>query len=236
MFSRFYEENFNWQNEPDVDFDAMLKSFYPEYFIAGQLDQAKLREDLLLTDRRDEKLASRAREVFKNVYKLNYKLRPESSSFESSLVIQKIISQGYRIMAHGVEEAKGGMYNLLMMCIANKILAPSCYWGFFIPGLPNISPVSHGPYYIIYTTRARPEQDFPNFPVLEDVEKIVVPFRENCYILCEMLDKMMLDGLCSAKECEIFLEKLIDYREFARYLNHNEPLYPLRRSQRMLGR
>lgn len=215
-FNDFYTKNTNWMDDPAFSVLDTLRSFYGEFF-KGQLpDYNNIREILVSAKGLKDQKPSKAKELFKSLFKMPYKNTRTIDTDELSLIESQF---GARIIAHGVEEAKGGMYNLLLMCVADKVWAPSAYWGPFVSGLPNVSPLSHGPYYLIYKMPTINETaPIPNNPKLSNIARILLPFGENRSILIEKLDEMVQKELITESAKDNFVSKLITYAEFLEQL------------------
>ena len=206
-FTSFYEENRTWMDDPDMNPMATLKAYYPTYFQGDAIDYQKIKSDLLIQSRSNNK----AHELFKNLFKMPFKTTQNVITDD----LKNIESEfGEDICAHGVEESKGGMYNLLLMCISNQVRVPSDAWAAFISGLPNISPVAHGPYYLIYSL---PFTNTASTPCkntrLSDIPRILVPFQENKEILTRKLEEMVVVNLITSESKDMFISKLVTYQE-----------------------
>ncbi|MFO1258046.1 MAG: hypothetical protein U1E78_06525 [Gammaproteobacteria bacterium] len=123
---------------------------------------------------------------------------------------------GVNIVAHGVEEAKGGCNNILLMWVTGKVVAPAIYWGALVDGLPNISPISHGPYYLISSISGG---NAPNNPSPNEVLYVLVPFEEVKAMLKEKIDSLQENKLLSSEVAENLISKVITYGEFLDILN-----------------
>jgi hypothetical protein len=209
-FNDFFQPNNNWMDLYGTDYLSFLTSFYPIYFQGDAPDYEKIKADILIPYA--IKGDNKAHELFKNLFKM------PSVSTKTIVTddLEHIESEfGATIQAHGVEEQKGGMYNLLLMCISNQIRVPSCNWGAFISGSPNISPVGHGPYYLIYSMPGINQSSVPkNNANLSDIARIVVPFPENKDILKDKLEQMIQVNLIDSQAKDMFIDKLVTYQEF----------------------
>jgi hypothetical protein len=214
QFEDYYIVNNNWMDDQTIDVMQILRTTYEAFFIDNQPDYKKLKEQITLNDHK-------AKELFKSLFRISHVLGPKNISTDVSNILKTIsMLYGKKIYAHGVEEAKGGMYNLLMMAISNRIRVPSSYWGYFKDGPPNISPLAHGPYYVIYTTNAKNMRP-PNMPTLAEVEYILVPFSKNIQILKEYAATLVKFEVLDETLCELFCSKLIDYENFLSILNQS---------------
>lgn len=208
-FSDYYYENENWINFSADNFMSILQSWYGEYFDAEAVNFARLKAGIENNDRK-------AKELFKGLYKVSHKTH-DFGRLKLLPSIQNIIRHyGDRIIAHGVEEMKGGMYNLLLMCVSGVVKVPCNNWGRFEPGPPNISPLCHGPYYVIGSI-GNVDKELSN-PRLSDIEFILVPFSENKEILIEQLNRMAGDDLILGEQKDNFISKLLSYEEFNQHL------------------
>lgn len=224
-FSHYFEPDAHWGEAKDFIFTA-LKHRYPQHFINGEPDYPKIGEEL----KNNPLKAKAAREIFISYFKILYKSTHKTPNAGYPYMEDIIEEFGGQITAHGVEEAKGGMYNLLMMAVSNKIYAPQIYWGNLVPGLPNISPVSHGPYYVIYKTPFYPQEKVPNNPFFSDIACILVPFESNKALLSNTMDEMVAYELTTGSVRSLFLSKLRSYEEF-----YEELLKHKKESRRTFG-
>ena len=206
-----------------------LKERYPAYFMADSVnpDFLKIKTKIVANTtpvlevdhsirqhqiRLLKNEARDAEELFRSLFRIPYK---SLHTIETNDLTKIVKYFGSGIIAHGVEEAKGGMRNLLLMCISDKVRAPNLFWGYFVYGLPDISPLSHGPYYLIYQMPSNINiYKFPHNPALTEVARILVPFDENKKMLIEKLDEMIEKDLITDKRKNVFVEKLVTYSEF----------------------
>lgn len=199
-FLDYYRENKNWMDYPEVNVKEQLLGLFPEYYTDQLVNLELLKQRMVEGDKK-------AREFFKCLYKMPY---VTSESLTEHADLQNIIDRfGNQIIAHGVEEMKGGMYNLLSMCVSGSIEIQSSGWGALVNGLPNISPVSHGPYYIIYSTTGG---ESPSNPQISEIQYILVPFQENIDILTAKLEQMVTEGFITQMQSDVFQSKLITYQ------------------------
>lgn len=214
QFESYYVVNNNWMNDEAIDVMQVLRDTYGDFYVDNQPNYKKLKEQLILNN-------YKAKELFKGLFRISHVLGSKNISINASNILNDISTQyGNKIYAHGVEESKGGMYNLLMMAVSNCIRVPSLYWGYFKEGPPNISPLSHGPYYVIYTTNAKNMRQ-PNMPTLAEVEYILVPFAKNKQILEEYATTLVKFEVLDKDLCELFCSKLINYENFLLTLNQD---------------
>ncbi len=205
----YYTLDKSWEQRKDHIF-AALKYRYPEYFIDGQPNYSKIGEEL----KNDPLKAKAAREIFSSYFRFPYKSTYTTANTEYPFIMEIIEGFGDQIIAHGVEEAKGGMYNLLMMGVSNQVHVPEVHWGALIPSLPNISPVSHGPYYVIYDTPFCESKKSPHYPLFTEISCILVPFELNKTLLIEAMEKMVALEVTSESIKQLFISKLRTYEEF----------------------
>ena len=207
-FNNFYEENINWIDDCD-NFIEVLRDFYPVYFNGDNPDYNKIKEDILVPY--TKKPNNKAHEAFKSLFKIPYISTTTIKSDDLDNIVKEF---GAGIIAHGVEEMKGGMYNLLLMCISNQVRVPSSFWGAFVSGMPNISPVGHGPYYLIYSTPFVNTSSSPRTnATFSDIAHILVPFKENKEILIDKLEAMIKVNLITPESKAMFINKLVTYQE-----------------------
>lgn len=206
-FSNFYVENKTWMDDPEINIIETLSSFYPAYFNNTIIDYKKLKEGLF-------KHECQAKELFKALFKLPYKTYVVVDTQDLQNIVQHY---GNNILAHGVEEGKGGMHNILLMSVTNEVKVPRNHWGPLTENLPNISALSHGPYFLISATSDCDEQA-PHYPKLTDLLYIVVPFSENRDILHHNLSEMVDHQLITPEREQVVKTKIITYAEFFRQL------------------
>lgn len=214
-FENTYERNLNWMDEPNINVKDLLMNRFRQYYTNGEPNYKLIQHGILKND-------PKAKDLFKSLFKMPYKLK---ASLSHVTVIKNIEQyHGDKILAHGVEEAKGGMYNLLMILICDSVRVSKSYWGNFRYGMPNISPLSHGPYYIIGTTDTTKPGFNQNKPTLEEIECILVPFKENIEVL--QLNSTLLHklGMISEEQHKLFCSKLVDYDNFLAILNQRKLL------------
>lgn len=92
-------------------------SFYDEYFVENEVDYELLKDDIC-------QRVHRARALFKDLFFVGYRIRLDDDAPQpmDMASFQNIVTTyGHRIIAHGVEEAKGGMSNLLLMCVSGGV-------------------------------------------------------------------------------------------------------------------
>lgn len=224
VFNQYYKPKNHWTTSGHCDVLAILQGKFPKYYVrdneplATEPDYKLLKDDLCNEQaRKGNTIIQNANELFKSLFMIPVITTVRVETDELRDIESKF---GSSIMAHGVEEAKGGMYNLLLMCISNRVYAPSGYWGTFISGMPNISPLSHGPYYLIYNMPPfTPAVKGPNNPTFSELARILVPFDENKEILIGKLNKMVNVELITAEKRDMFIDKLVTYKQFLNELN-----------------
>ncbi|MDR3502655.1 MAG: hypothetical protein P4L79_08745 [Legionella sp.] len=209
IFKEDYVYDLNWHEIKDHIF-AALKYRYPEYFTDDKPNYIKIGEEL----KNNPLKAKAAREIFISYFKFPYQSTHRTANTEYPYMMDIINECGNQIIAHGVEEAKGGMYNLLMMAVSNQVCVPQVYWGALIPGQPNISPVSHGPFYVIYETPFYEQESYPHNPKFTEIACILVPFELNKTLLSEAMEKMVSLELTTESVKQLFISKLRSYAEF----------------------
>lgn len=212
-----YIPNENWLDTVPNPLE-ILQSYFPQFFEGNQVEWGRM--EILKNSSKLTKYNPnyshyhKATELFKALYKLPMICAPDKlAELDRHPALRSIISLvGNRIIAHGVEEAKGGMYNLLLMCVSQTVFAGANQWGQFLDGPPNISPLCHGPYYIIYSTNGI---EHPNNPGMAKIECILVPFKENIDTLKTILQKMLENSLITRIQKSDFERKLTYYDELA---------------------
>lgn len=224
-----FEEQFgkdkNWSDDLlPADFTDTLKSFYPLFYKTGSdtPDYDAIREELkklCSIKQSTEKRPKQARELIKNLFRIPYKCINDTECKQSVVLNTLKDSFGHRIIAHGVEEAKGGLSNILLMLVSNKVLAVGSNWGAFLDGPPNASPLCHGPYYLIYSTQDQSPLSNPSF---SSIEYILVPFPQHIELLREKVESMAAVNLVTKREQKVFFDRLIDYQGFLNLLNNPE--------------
>lgn len=217
-YKDYYDKNNAWILEEGINPHEVLASMYPEYYIkANTVNIEKFKADLASGEKN-------ARELLKNLYSMPERIKPDCTSkvFNSDLMQSIKAKFGHRVIAHGVEEAKGGLYNLLSMSISNKIFAPSIHWGPLVDCLPDISALAHGPYYVIWKTDANERDSGPSYPEFSEVEHVLVPFQEVSEMLIEKIEKLIQDGLMTKESGDIFRHKLISYQDFYELLKKRQ--------------
>jgi|GEM_PF-5505982 len=214
-FEEYFVPTENWMDDPMVKNPMQfLASMYPKYF-----GEKGIKYDLLLehikakrTDKESSTNWHNARELFINLFRFEFRPNPEPGrSYRCMENFNLIINNhGPNLMAHGVEDVKGGMHNLLMMCICDCVRVPSSGWGSLVDigGAPNLSPESHGPYFIIASTYGG---NAPDNPSINHIEYILLPFQENIDDLKKQLEAVKKCGMITTQQQEAFEAKLISY-------------------------
>ena len=217
----------HWMEDKAIDVHSVLSSMYSAYYTGKNPNYVKLKTGIINN-------VSKAKELFKSLFRIPTELNNQGSRLASSPVLKEISQHyGEHIVAHGVEAMKGGMYNLLLMAISNRINVPSTNWGYFQEGMPNISPLCHGPYFIIYTID-KENPLWPALPTIEQIEYILLPFSENIDILKTSSANLLTHRLIDQDQHDLFCSKLIDYESFLSLLkikhNFDTGNIPARRS------
>lgn len=213
QYPEYFMANDNWLCDfPDPT--PHLQMFYPEFFRGNHVNHDLLIEMLSKLSYQRNPLLKKAREMFKAIFNLEYKCIPgKSDRLSSTDVISKISKiYGHNISAHGVEEQKGGIYSILLMCVSGYIVSRLEHWGSFKNGPPMISPLCHGPYYIIYSTKGEMPARHPTS--LLEAEYILVPFKENVETIKQKLNEIVKIGYISHEKQKLYATKLIDYQSF----------------------
>lgn len=127
----------------------------------------------------------------------------------------QILAKGFNdfINVHGVEEAKGGIKNLLNMMIEGVVRAP--YTGRLEEGMPEFVAGPHGPYYVILDPRYSSTAYRRKGLWKEDaVVAFLVPSHENRSFLDKGLTIAVERGFITKEEKKKALKKVITYDEF----------------------
>ena len=130
-FKHCYSLKETWQINEGIDFDTVLKSMYEQFFDEqGSLDSEKLLrtlKKLFKVGKGIPKDHSKALALFQELYRFPYRC-DNLTACQTMPPMEKIKRcYGDRITASGVEEMKGGINNILLMAISNKVLIPSNY-------------------------------------------------------------------------------------------------------------
>jgi len=204
-YSSYYEANETTCTPEEMKMAAADR--YPRYFLPnGDINPETLANDLLKSD-------GKARECFKTLFSMPERFNGNSLIFDCEFLQTLKDKHGRNIIAHGVEHFKGGLRTVLMMCITGKVTVPFVSWGRFADGPPNASPVSHGPYYLIYTVNAKNKPPVRENLDFNQVEYVLVPFEENKIVLREQLGKVLTARLITQQQADSLLTKLITYQE-----------------------
>lgn len=220
-FKNHYKANVNWMDDKSIDPDAILREMYSTYYTKGELDCDKLKADIIITSKQ---FKNKSYELFKCLFKMPFRAINACNTSDLEHLVTEF---GKKIVAHGVEEAKGGMYNLLLMCVSNQIKVSSVFWGHLINGPANISPLCHGPYYLIYAMPSlHASRKAPTNAKFTDLARILVPFPENKDILLDKLEEMVKMGLISDEMKQDFTDKLVTYNELLSELRLHAEMQP----------
>jgi hypothetical protein len=216
-FDTCYNQKKSWlEDYPRHQHQQVLKGYFSDYFTNDEVDYQKLKNGLLKNyAHKTTKSLNKSTEALKILFHHGY--QAHSNEIHTEDLDEIIENHGGEILAHGVEEAKGGMYNLLSMCVTNKVTVQSMYWGPIIEGAPDISALSHGPYYIIFSTPMTPQKN-PNYPTLDEIPYILVPFEENKVILESRLNEMVSLNMIEENSKDVFMSKLKTYCELNKEL------------------
>jgi hypothetical protein len=199
-------------SECDSIYQASYPSFYlPSRSLCAEKIRLLLKRVSLIGNSEYKSAATLIRSIYRSTFSLSAN-RLLYQECQELLTVIKLF--GRNIIAHGVEEEKGGLGTLLLIAISGYIRVKKESWGILYEGMPCFSPLSHGPYFIIYTT-----QSTHNFPPdncsLDNIESILIPFPHQIILLTNLVSRMEADGLLTSTEKESFLNKLIDYKSFA---------------------
>lgn len=180
---------------------------------ADKLDSVAVRAALASFDK---SLFNKTKDLLKTLYRLSIEPTHVQSPHNNNPCFDDICARfGSKIIAHGVEEAKGGMLNLLLMAITGQVKIDRMGWGKLIDGPPELSPLPHGPYYIISSINGGA---CPDKPSIDEIAYVLVPFQENVDIIEAKLTEFVDDSLLSAEDKELFVAKLISYKKFYNHL------------------
>lgn len=226
-FSDCYQQNHSYyQSLSDDAQSAYLASHFVNFLGSDGAINFKYLKDRLVENSNFEgkiipNVFRNAVNLFKTLYSPIYKCLNSSQTQGTSFKHIKNI-YGFNIIAHGVEEAKGGISNILLMWITNTIHVPRQYWGQLVDGLPNISSVNHGPYYLIASIDGGKP---PHFPKTEDILFVLVPFQEIESIIESQIRLLVKDGMLTDSSAHHLISKLITYDEFLITLTLNNNFY-----------
>lgn len=227
-FEAFFKKKDFWWDYDSQDQDPtqtkmqQLKAFYPDFFTGEHPNFEMLREGLKAYSHKNPSAASKkSLDLFKNLFPFPWRCIRTSLRAHDDFAKLKA-EYGDKLTAHGIEEAKGGPYNLLMMALTNKVKSPSAYWGSLVDGAPNISPVPHGPYYLIYEIKGwKDKERAPNFIDFDEVEFVLVPFPEIKQEVLSLAYKMLENGLLQKNQVEQVENKILDMSGFYSLLREN---------------
>jgi hypothetical protein len=205
-----------------------VKRHFPDFIENEQINFDMLKTQILAWASNNTKFKSnserKAIDLFKTIYAQPFICTSSSPQYQP--LFETIMRHyGDNITAHGVEESKGGLKNIFLMAITGKIAASSMYWGALVNGLPNISPVPHGPYYLIASTSVNKKIPLSNL-TLEDMQYILVPFDEIKISAIYSINILKENGLLDQVATNILQSKLITYQEFHDILMHEQALTP----------
>lgn len=221
---------------------------YPEFFKEGKPQYTTLKAALqhATDDENKNQRYHRACEVIKGLFQTDMRIRSGITRLQNMPSMKKIIeSYGNKIMAHGVEEAKGGITTLLLICLSGAIRVPRSSWGNFnehLSSMPNTSPLAHGPYYLVASTNAATlerDQIGSRASLLSNMQYIVLPFQENIDTLNALLSKTEKSGLITQQEANACSQKMVTYDQLLAILQHQHqatPTMPQSRTPSKKGR
>jgi hypothetical protein len=211
-FDDFYKKNDSWLTYALNPLETLRLS-YPDYFHTDE--QARVNYQAIkqaLLHPRDTTQQKKAREIFLNLFSMPH---VTFRSYISTPALNQIETNfGAQITAHGVEESKGGMRTLLMIALTNKVQSPGQYFGALTLGAPDITALSHGPYYLIYSMPSAVKATHPDYPDFTEIAKVLVPFDENKVMLTDKLNEMHTLDLISTETRDEFIDKLMTYDDF----------------------
>src|SRR5690606_23178350 len=97
-----------------------------------------------------------------------------------------------------------------------------------------ISPINHGPYYLIYKIDFAKSPKAPNNPSFSELENIIVPFQRNKEILEEKLSEMVSHALIDEEAKTSFLNRLKTYGEFLDILKDRKRVFQCNSAKRKI--
>jgi hypothetical protein len=220
-----YVYNKNWLDyfSPEIQ-KLQIRLTYPEFFYGSELNLAYTQAELKRRPSRKEK-PSKIRDMIIARYKFAVSADDSYYASLSDYLYRLPRRYSLHVIAHGVEQAKGGLGTLLMICLSGEVRVSALSWGPLQDGPPNMSPLRHGPYYIIASTQRGVEKNL-NTSKLLDMEHILVPYPENVKMLSEKLDALVEDKLLGLEACKAYKAKLIDYKKFADKLGVPHSIQP----------
>ena len=224
IFKDYFEKKLSWIDELSPEqVQLILRTRYSEFFSESiekehcfNVQTVKAALSNLNANRRGSsafKAAQRASEVIKEHFRIQWKLKATKNIQSTEGFLKLKTKYGQYITAHGVEEAKGGLLNVVLMCISGTVRAPNDYWGALVDGPPRISPVPHGPYFVVHNIASKAEQPEPNYPKIYDIQYVLVPCTEVANILKETLNQVAQHGLIASEELNVFKQKIVIYDE-----------------------
>lgn len=229
-FEDCFKPKTSWMDYEGVNVQATLISHYSDFYdlnTQNLIPVALCRrlQNLNCVDKKISREDKKAVELFKELSRFPYTNARARSCIEHP-DLQRIISEfGSRILAHGVEEAKGGICNLLMMALSGKVLIPTAYWGPLTPGPANISPLCHGPFFVVHSIDAETTgKELRNKQPFESIDCILLPFEEVKVEVLKLVQKLLDIGLFDSTVANTFESKLKTYDEYYQeLLLHHRP-------------
>jgi len=184
-----------------------IESFYPLFFKEGKIDVEEIIKKLK-EPKKDHK-QHKAREVIKNVFRFANSFVHDKTISNIDIFQQLSKNYGANLVAHGVEESKGGLVNILLMCISGSVTVNNTSWAKLQDGPPGISPIPHGPYFIISKNEEITKQQ-----TIEDISKILLPCQENVKQLTVKLQEAQNMGLIDQDTNNVISKKIISVTKF----------------------
>lgn len=220
-FHNYYIPSRNWlEDELKDQYHEHMRSIYSEFYKPdGTPDLEKLKQNLNLfriTLRTTDKSIVKTKDFFSYLFRMPFKLDPEKKGLIQNYIYLERIKRehGATIMAHGVDELKGGMYNLLMMCVCDCVKTNAYQWGRLVDGIGNFFPVNHGPYFIIYDDPQKLRETPDGSAPISSFAFILVPFQENVAMMRDKLNELRQVGLITEAQEKLFSSKLISYENY----------------------
>ncbi len=211
-FDMFFEKKGSWRDLVSSEQATEIFNDWHKDFVN---DTGVVNTQAVITALRGGKprdlLPSKARDLCKELLNMDWKPKVKLNVQNTENFTRLKENYGHRILAHGVEDGKGGVSSIVMMCITGKVQAISSYWGALVDGYPNISPVPHGPYFIIYDINLSSEAGSPNNPSCDKITYVLVPCLEVANSLKEKLEEARKLGFIDQRTLEKFQSKIVTY-------------------------
>ena len=208
-----YEEFYCPKDTPAVPIE-FIESFYPIFFCGKGKIQFKKITMALKEKKKDDKQLHQAKEVIKNVFRFANTFVHNKTISNIDIFQQLSKKYGANLTAHGVEESKGGLVNILLMCISGSVTVNNSSWGKLLDGPPGISPIPHGPYFIISKNEEITKQQ-----TIKDISKILLPCQENVKQLTEKLQEAQNRELIDQDTNNEITKKITSVTQFYNDLN-----------------